>query len=348
MLTLGTTHSGKMSVEHFMENGGKILKVHILKKINGSNYIGGDDSKLVHIKQTGSNFGELEEENSYSFIKPQKENENTVTLNPKFKPSKVNKIETSKTKIDADVLETQIVIEKQETDGDTLETIEKKCPKSKISKMTVKCISVSRIIQTAYGEYRIAKIRDTENNKGDINLNKHCKNKMEVDQIYHLENIKTSDYKNEDSEFRRLSTIPITIIRQVNKMEETKFSHMTLGDEKARGSCVGIGKVFAYYGCKNCWKKVEPDAQTCVRCNKSTEDKSMEFSAELYIDIEDEVMTAQGFKRQFPGEKIETVDEEEITEILENRIVGKNIELEYNEGEKNEEIKLIKIRKIES
>ena len=347
MFALGSTQSGKMSVEHFMEHGGKILKIHIIKKINGSNYIGGDDSKLVHIKQTVSNFGELEEDNSYSFIKPQKENENTVALNPKFKPSKVNKIETSKTITDADELETQIVVEKNETDGETLETIEKKSAKTKITKITVKCISISRIIHTAYGEYRIAKIRDTENNKGDINLNKHCKNKMEVDKIYHLENIKTTDYKNEDSEFRRLATMPTTIIRQVSKMEESKFSHMTLGDEKAIGSCVGIGKVFAYYGCKNCWKKVEPDAQLCARCNKSTEDRCMEFSAELYIEIEEEIMTAQGFKRQFPGEKIETVEEDEITELLENRVVGKKIEFEYNEGEKNDEIKLIKIGKIE-
>ena len=51
----------KMSVQDFMDGNCKHLKVHILKKINGSNYVGGDDSKLLHIKMNPANFGELEE-----------------------------------------------------------------------------------------------------------------------------------------------------------------------------------------------------------------------------------------------------------------------------------------------
>jgi hypothetical protein len=66
-----------MSVENFMENGGKILKVNIIKKINGSNYIGGDNTRLVHLKLTSSNFGELEEDSSYSLIKPEKQDHYT-------------------------------------------------------------------------------------------------------------------------------------------------------------------------------------------------------------------------------------------------------------------------------
>ena len=57
-----------MSVNDFVEGRNKHLKVHILKKINGSNYVGGDDSKLLHIKLNPENFGELEEDQSYSLI----------------------------------------------------------------------------------------------------------------------------------------------------------------------------------------------------------------------------------------------------------------------------------------
>ena len=39
----------KMSVQNFIDGSSKHLKVKILKKINGANYVGGDDSALVHI-----------------------------------------------------------------------------------------------------------------------------------------------------------------------------------------------------------------------------------------------------------------------------------------------------------
>ena len=336
-----------MSLENCMDNGGNILKVHIIKKRNGSNYIGGDSTRLVHLKLTNSNFGDLEENCSYSLIKPEKHDDKTIILNPKYKPSKTSKVHTSKNRNDAEEYEAEIEFREDETDGETFETINKKPGKTKLKKMTVKCISISRIIQTTYGEYRIAKIRDTENNKADINLNKHSKNKMEVDKVYHIENFKVTDFKNEDSKYRRLATLPNTLIKQIERMEEGQFSHITLGDEKANGTCIGIGKVFGYYGCKNCWKKVEDDASFCLRCNESTVSKTIEFSAELYVEIEEEIMTAQGFKRQFSGLKIETVEDEEITDILETRVVGKNLGIEYNEGDKDDNIILVKIQKID-
>ena len=45
-----------MTVNDFMKEGGKILKVNILKKLNESNYIGGDMSRLVHLKHASENF----------------------------------------------------------------------------------------------------------------------------------------------------------------------------------------------------------------------------------------------------------------------------------------------------
>ena len=50
-----------MSVNDFMKDGGKVLKANIVKKLNGSNYIGGDISRLVHLKHASENFGELQE-----------------------------------------------------------------------------------------------------------------------------------------------------------------------------------------------------------------------------------------------------------------------------------------------
>ena len=335
-----------MSIERFMQEGSKLLKVHVMKKVNGSNYIGGDESLLVHMKLDTSNFGELEENHSYSLIKPAKFDEQTIVLNPKFKPLKISKINTSATEDDVGTFEQTLVINPEQPDGETFDTIDKKPPNSKISKMTVKCLSTSRIIDTPYGEYRIAKIRDVENNKGDINLNKHSKNKMEVDKTYHLENFKVSSYKNEDSKYRRLSTLPITLLREKSKLEINKYNHIRLGDEKASGICMGFGRVFGYYGCQNCRKKVEPDAEFCLKCNASTDMKTEEFTAELYLEIEEEVVTALTFKRHFIGNKLFTVEQEDIEKFLDAEVVGKKIDLEYNEGEKEDTITLVKIIKI--
>ena len=178
--------------------------------------------------------------------------------------------------------------------------------------MTVRCLSLSRVIETQYGAYRIAKVRDTDNNKGDINLNKHNKDKMQVDKLYHMENIKVGSYKAEDSKYRRLTTLPTSGIKQVEKMNEANYDSITLGDEKADCICIGLGKVFGYYGCLNCWKKLDEDDDLCKKCGNTADTKTKEFSAELYMEMDDDVLTTQAFRRQFPEIKIESIDSEEI------------------------------------
>lgn len=332
-----------MSVQDFMDGNSKHLKVHILKKINGSNYVGGDDSKLLHIKMNPENFGELEEDKSYSLIKPEKQSNTEVIANEKFKPAKIAKIDTQKTKQDAESL--QLVLHKTGSESETFESIDSKADNYKVKKMTVRCISLSRIIETQYGAYRIAKVRDTENNKGDINLNKHNKNKMEVDKMYYMENVKVGNYRADGSNYRRMTTLPSSVIKQVEAMNVANYDHITLGDERATSICIGLGKVYGYYGCNNCWKKVEDDDEHCQKCNTSTDRKTTEFSVELYLEMDDDVITAQAFKRQFLGLNIQTIEHEEIEMSLEEHIVGKKMEIEYNSGEKEDGIMLIKIRK---
>ena len=130
-----------MSVQNFMDGSSKHLKVKILKKINGANYVGGDDSSLVHIKLNPDNFGELEEGKSYSLIKPEKQGNNVVVANSKFKPAKISDVKTSKNKSDAEALEKSIVLHNIPGENETFESIATKAANSKIKKMTVRCIS---------------------------------------------------------------------------------------------------------------------------------------------------------------------------------------------------------------
>ena len=285
----------KMSVAEFMETGGNKLKVHILQKINDENYIGGDETKILHIKVPNNKFGALASSQSYTVIKPEKQDNETLVLNPKFKPVKIAKLHlTDKTNIVEEILNRiKENVNVGKTSGETFETIASKPANAKLSQMIVKCISKSRIITSPYGEYRIAKVRDSDNNKGDINLNKHTKNKMEVGKLYQIENFKVSNYKGDNSEFRRLATLPMTLIKEVGKDNEERYRHIRLGDEEGSGDCLGIGRTFGYFGCANCWKKVELENSFCTKCSAPTTDITMEFSTELYLEIEDEVHTFQ-------------------------------------------------------
>ena len=338
-----------LTVEKFLENGGMKLKIHILKKINDENYIGGDETKILHIKN-GNLSNELTEGMSYMVIKPEKQDDDTLVLNPKFKPVKTAKLSLkSKSKL-VDEIANKIKIKKdvvvEVESGMTLEMIETKEANKKLSKMTAKCLNISKLIPSKYGEFRIVKLRDLDNKKGDINLYKHTKNKMEVGKVYHIENFKVSNYKSEGSEFRRLGTLPITLITEVSQSEENKYKHIRLGDDEGEAVCIGIGKTHGYFGCANCWKKVEEIATTCTHCYTSTATKTMEFSTELYFEMESEIITLQGFRRHFHPLKIDSIETDKIEESLEQELVGNTLDVEFNEGDEDNVKKLVKVNKI--
>ena len=71
----------------------------------------------------------------------------------------------------------------------------------------------------------------------------------------------------------------------------------------------------------------------------------MEFSTEHYLEMEDEVRTFQAFRRHFPNLKVKSVKTEDIEEILENRLFGRKLDIEFHEGDQDEIKKLIKINK---
>ena len=92
-----------------------------------------------------------------------------------------------------------------------------------------------------------------------------------------------------------MATTPITTIKEIGVTEGKKYKHIRLGDEEGTGECIGIGKTYGYYGCSNCWKKVEEIAKMCGSCSAPTTTKTNEFSAELYFEIDHEILTLQGF-----------------------------------------------------
>ena len=331
----------------FMDKGGNKVKIHILKKINNENYIGGDDTAIVHLKTANLTF-EIQEGHTYLFIKPNKNDDKTITLNSKFKPIKTSKIHVDykSGKVDEFVQEISIQNTDEGHSGESFETISRKADNTKLHKMTVRCLSTSRIITTAYGEYRIAKLRDFQNETGDINLNKHTKNKMESGKVYHIETFKVSNYKAPEAQNRRLATLPTTVIKKVSEEEEWKYRQIRFGDEEGDGVCIGIGNIHGYEGCSNCWKKVEEGKDLCCHCGTPTETATKEFSAEIYLEMDEEVITMQGFRRHFPMTNIESIDPDEIEDKLEKSLVGKSMKVEFNEGENPTSKKLIKINSL--
>ena len=94
---------------------------------------------------------------SYQVIKPEKQDDDTLVLNPKFKPARTTKLHlTDKNQIVKEI-EEKIQPENvtEDKSKETFENIASKPANTKISKMAIRCLSTSRIITSPYGEYRI-------------------------------------------------------------------------------------------------------------------------------------------------------------------------------------------------
>ena len=99
--------------------------------------------------------------------------------------------------------------------------------------------------------------------------------------------------------------------------------------------------------CKNIWVChilslfVKQDFHlNCLKPN-STSTQPQLNSTELGL-----TWTTQAFRRKFPQIKIESIDSEEIEKILEEYVVGKKFEIQYNEGHKEDMLILLKLRQI--
>ena len=321
-----------------------MLEVKVIKKVSENFYIVGDKKGHVLLESEQG----LKEGTVYKLIKPLLENMG-LRRNPKFAAIKMEKDIKTKTL-------------NQGEEDKLCESIKKaKCvPKinnnfklvdalgvgSVADRIKVMVVNRSSVIAGKFGNYRIITCKDVMNQKNSINLSKNLMNMVEVGEIYTITKIKVSNFKKEDTEFRRVGTTFSSKIIKGTADDKVEFeiAEVTLGDKAARGTILGISELKVYESCVVCWCKVDADNE-CRKCMKKVEDKKADFNLVMYVGIEDdnnEVLDLFCFKSTLNLKDIDEMDvsEENLNKVLE----GKMCQVEYDVDKNGEDEKLRLVR----
>ena len=175
------------------QNSGTII-VKIIKKINNQFYIIADQTSYALLDLTAyPNYSSLlSPETSYKLIKVTKDKDTITPSNfqpikskQNIKPShkgtdKISKLEKQVPNINTTKPKNKISLKdiEENTRDNTL-----------VSNLTVMIMTVSRIIETKNGNYKIASIADEDSNKATLNLYDKHADQIELGKIYHLEKI---------------------------------------------------------------------------------------------------------------------------------------------------------------
>jgi hypothetical protein len=157
-----------------------------------------------------------------------------------------------------------------------------------------------------------------------------------------------NNFKKEDTDLYRLGTTYASRIINEGKQGKDEFEKagIMLGDNKVKGTIIGISELNVYESCMNCWCKVDEES-FCRKCNKKVDNTKEDFNLVMYIqddEQEDEILDIFSFKSTLGFTEIETIEINE--DSLNNRMIGQTCVAEYNidknrDGEKWRLVKFI-------
>ena len=290
-----------------------ILEVTIIKVLSDSSLIVGDKSSLaiLLIHKDSSVASLCTVGRGIKLIKPEVINPNSLNTSPRFKilPGKTVSFKHSEKELQAleKIAEKLVSPPPQPFQIVTFKTIESLKEKSNIlpTPLTVLIVSISRVIQTQYGPYKILGIKDTENVASDLNLYGSIGAMIEPFQVYCFTKIKITNYKPND--FHRLATTRFTVITKASADASAAFADVTVGEKVICGSVVGIGEVTEYMSCIEHKKKVSDEGY----CHVCGEDKLPKTAQDLHaiiyvLDTDSDVVSVKIFSKQFTKVKHES------------------------------------------
>ena len=266
-----------------------------------------DSSMQAICASSNSSFKTMIEGQFYMLLKPMKQDMNTFVPNEKMKPVKICGYPLQVKKADTNKLLSLIKANHSEK------------PAEGNNSLTSLKITLSKVIQGAYGPYQIAKMKDINKEKMDVNLySNSVRKKVERGHIIEFKNMKVTEYKKEGQTNRRLVTTIRTTAEKINTETEDLFKDIPLGDEKAEGLVIAINDIFPYLSCSRCWRKTYEDDLFC-QCSNNEDIHVKDFHCKLYIQIDDaNIKVIHTFRRQIDI-NINYQDLEEIQKALEDR-----------------------------
>ena len=325
------------TIKTFLNEGklrSSFLAVKLIKEIDANSFIIADKSMvaLLDTHEAPDHSKYLTCGNWYKLIKCQQDGKNTIKTNKLFKPVRTL-IKYDIDGIDDQVqnFQNQIVADASVKKYEDFETLSKKQNHSKIDKLTVKVITMSRVIATNKGNYQICNIKDIYGNTTSINLYSNYLNRLEPFKIFTITNLRKGEVTKDSGKKMRLHTTGYTKIEDGSMEDSMNFQKIGNGEESITGTVIGFGDLSTYQSCRMHYKKLD-DANNCPTCDKELIEAEMikDFRSDIYIetqnldDEETNVTQILMFKRAL-GIKPHEDPEEKLTSLA-----GKMAKIDYN------------------
>ena len=314
------------------------LKVKVIMNRKES-IIVGDSSMIAIFSTTNTSYENMIEGSCYMIIKPTKQDSNSFTANEKLKPVKIKAftVPTKKTELNR----LQSIIEQLSPKVDdlskeklkTFKDIQDLVPKSELKSIIVKVITISKTIAGQYGPYNIAKLKDVNNEKMDINLyNKQITKRMNRGCVLELRNLKITEFSRDGEKNKRLSTSSRSIAYPCSLDKVKLFENIPIGDQREEGTVLAVNDIFSYLSCSSCWKRTIQEDTTC-QCGNKEDIHNENFHCQFYIQLkkDDEVKVVHTFSR-VTDITPKSYQIEDLQEALDSKYLEKSFTFEWNEN----------------
>ena len=145
-----------------------------------------------------------------------------------------------------------------------------------------------------------------------------------------------------------MATTSFTRIKEASEDETELFNDISMADHQVKGVCVLVNDIKLYMSCPKHRKKVDDDGH-CPSCEEGSVDKILlyeDFRCNLLVEDENDesnVITVTAFRKHFDMLDLKTNDENLVNEVLEEELVGKECQVDYNNvgNQDNIAVKLI-------
>ena len=313
------------------------IDVKIIEIIAEDMFIVADESESMIMRNIdGKIEGTLiQQGNSVRFIKPKYIDENLIEVNQNFRPMKIRPIEVNiKDKKIQKWKELANTFGSRPSSASllTFSILDQKPQNSEACNLVFKACSVSRAIEGKFSKFKLATIKDVDNTRNNIAIYPPHLEKIVPGSIYKISVVKKTNYKKEDEDYFRLSTVRKSVIQEFEDKED-KFKNVTVGEFQVHGSILGHGDIMLYDACESSWMKVKETKRCDAHSEKKEEcKKRTKFVTEIYVAIKEadgEVETFSAFSRHFNFNE-QHLDEMEIQKKLEEIFISQMVSIEYN------------------
>ena len=241
------------------------MQINVIEQVSKNQYIVGDDTGLAIMEIASDHEKHIEVGQGIRLIKPEKIQADVIKGHDKFSPMKTKPIPLSI--IDEKKLRKLRKTPKaapQKVDYIDFDKIISDYEENSIVSKTLVCVvSVSRLIDGKFGNYRICNIRDKSGQALTLSLYDPHVEKLQDDTVYRLTKLKKSILKNDG--LTRLNTTKYTQIDRVSQEEEELFQGIQVADSVIEGCCVMYSNYSSYSACPKHYTKLDEDGE-CLGC----------------------------------------------------------------------------------